>query len=49
MFGYNDYPDTYVHLAREIIEICGMDLLEIETISDEDIELFDKFGDEILS
>lgn len=49
MFGYNDYPDTYVHLAREIIEICGMDLLEIETISDEDIKLFNKFGDEILS
>ena len=49
LFGYNEYPDTYVHLAREIIEICGMDLLEIETISGADIELFNKFGDEILS
>lgn len=49
LFGYNDYPDTYVHLAREIIEICGMDLCEIDTISDDDIELFNKFGAEILS
>ena len=49
LFGYNDYPDTYVHLAREVIEITGMDLLEINTISDGDINLFDKFGDEILS
>ncbi len=49
IFGYNDYPDTYVHLAREIIEITGMDLLEIETICDGDLNLFNKFGDEILS
>ena len=44
IFGYNDYPDTYVHLAREIIEITGMDLLEINTIADGDLELFEKFG-----
>ena len=49
LFGYNDYPDTYVHLAREIIEITQMDLLEINTISDNDVKLFNKFGDEILS
>ena len=49
LFGYNDYPDTYVHLAREIELITGMDLLEMETISPDDIELFNKFGDEILS
>ena len=48
IFGYNDYPDTYVHLGREVIEITGMDLLEIGTISQEDMKLFDKFGDEIL-
>ena len=48
LFGYNEYPDTYVHLGREIIEICGMDLCEIDTISGDDIELFNKFGDEIL-
>ena len=49
IFGYNDYPDTYVHLAREIIDITGMDLLEINTISDGDLSLFEKFGNEILS
>lgn len=48
IFGYNDYPDTYVHLAREVIGITGMDLLEINTISDGDLELFEKFGDEKL-
>ena len=46
IFGYNDYPDTYVGLAREVIEITGMDLLEVDTISDGDLELFDKFGNE---
>ena len=44
IFGYNDYPDTYVHLAREIIEISGMDLLEINTIAEGDLELFEKYG-----
>ncbi len=48
LFGYNEYPDTYVHLAREVIEITGMDLLEINTISEGDLELFEKFGDEKL-
>jgi len=49
MFGYNEYPDTYVHLARRVIEMTGMDLLEMNTISGDDIELFNKFGDRILS
>jgi hypothetical protein len=49
IFGYNDYPDTYVHLAREVIGITGMDLLEINTISDGDMELFEKFGSEKLA
>ena len=49
IFGYNDYPDTYVHLAREILEITDMDLLEINTIADDDLELFEKFGQEKLS
>ena len=44
IFGYNDYPDTYVHLAREIIEISGMDLLEINTIAEGDLEMFEKYG-----
>ena len=49
IFGYNDYPDTYVALAREVIEITGMDLLEINTISKSDLELFEKFGSEKLA
>ena len=49
LFGYNDYPDTYVHLGCEIEKITGMDLLEIATISGDDAELFNKFGSEILS
>lgn len=44
LFGYNDYPDTYIFLAREIIELCDMDLFEINTINDEDIKLFEKYG-----
>ena len=49
IFGYNEYPDTYVHLAREVIDITGMDLLEMNTISEGDLELFNKFGNDILS
>ena len=44
IFGYNDYPDTYVHLAREVSDITGMDLLEMNTIDDENIKLFEKYG-----
>lgn len=44
LFGYNDYPDTYVHLAREVAEMTGMDLLEVATIDDENIKLFEKYG-----
>ena len=44
LFGYNDYPDTYVHLAREIKELTGMDLLEINSIDGKDINLFEKYG-----
>ena len=49
IFGYNDYPDTYVGLARQIIEITGMDLLEINTIAGDDLELFEKFESEKLA
>ena len=44
IFGYNDYPDTYVHLAREVKDITGMDLLELDTIDGKDIKLFEKYG-----
>ncbi len=48
IFGYNDYPDTYVHLAREVMDITGMDMMEINTIASGDLELFEKFGQELL-
>ncbi|MBQ6512807.1 hypothetical protein [Methanobrevibacter sp.] len=44
LFGYNDYPDTYVQLARDVKDITGMDLLEIDTIDENDIKLFEKYG-----
>ena len=44
IFGYNEYPDTYVHMARKVFELIKMDLLEVNTISNKDIELFEKFG-----
>lgn len=49
LFGYNEYPDTYVHLAREVLDLTDMDLLELNTISEEDMKLFNKFGDKILN
>ena len=48
LFGYNDYPDTYVHMAMEVMDITGMDLMEINTIAKGDLELFEKFGQELL-
>ena len=44
LFGYNDYPDTYAHLAREVLDITGMDLLEVNTIDEANIKLFEKYG-----
>ncbi len=49
LFGYNDYPDTYVHLAREVFDITGMDLLEMNTIDETNIKLFEEYGNAKLS
>lgn len=49
IFGYNDYPDTYVSLAHEIIEITGMDLFEMNTICENDLKLFERFSSEKLA
>ncbi len=49
LFGYNDYPDTYVHLAREIMAITQMDLLEINTIDEANINLFEEYGNSKLA
>ena len=44
IWGHNEYPDTYLCLAREVKEITGLDLLEIGTIPDEEKELFNYYG-----
>ncbi len=44
IIGHNEYPDTYVFLAREIRQLTDLDLLEMETIPDEEIELFNHYG-----
>lgn len=44
IIGHNEYPDTYLCLAREIKELTNLDLLEMETISDDEIELFKYYG-----
>ena len=49
LFGYNDYPDTYVHLASEVIDITTFDLLEMESIPQEEIKLLKKFGNKKLA
>ena len=44
IFGHNEYPDTYPCLARDVKELTDLDLLEIETIPEEEIELFNYYG-----
>lgn len=44
IIGHNEYPDTYLCLAREIKELTNLDILEMETISDDEIELFKYYG-----
>ena len=48
-FGYNDYPDTYVHLAEEVRNISDFDLLEIESIPRDEIDLLKKYGNKKLA
>ena len=49
LFGYNDYPDTYVQLASEVKEISDFDLLELQSIPEDEIELLKKYGNEKLT
>lgn len=43
--GGNDYPDTFVHLAEDIIDMYGKDVLKLKTIGEEDRKLYKKYGD----
>ena len=49
LFGYNDYPDTYVQLASEVREISDFDLLELQSIPQDEIELLKKYGNQKLA
>ena len=49
LFGYNDYPDTYVHLACEVENLSNFDLLELHSIPQEEIEKLKKYGNEKLT
>ena len=44
ILGHNEYPDTYLCLARDVKQLTGLDLLEIETIPEDEIELFNYYG-----
>ena len=49
ILGHNEYPDTYLCLAYEVKKLTDLDLLEIESIPDDEIELFNYYGKEKLS
>ena len=45
----NDYPDIFTHLAFEIIDLTGKDILNVRSIGEEDLKLYKKYGDDILN
>ena len=48
ILGHNEYPDTYLCLAYDVKKLTSLDLLEIESIPQEEIELFNNYGKEKL-
>ena len=42
--GHDEYPDTYPGLASEIMDLTSFDLLEIGTIPEDEIELFNHYA-----
>ena len=45
----NDYPDIFTHLAFEIIDLTGKDMLNVRSIGEEDLKLYKKYGNDILN
>lgn len=41
----NDYPDTFVNLAEDVIEFANKDILKLKTIDEEDIKLYKKYAE----
>ena len=42
--GHNEYPDSYPALASKIREMTSFDLLELESIPEDEIELFNNYA-----
>ena len=49
IFNGNDYPDIFTHLAQEIIDLTGKDILNVNSNDEKDFKLYKKYGDEILN
>ena len=47
--GGNEYPDTFIHLAKDVIEFSGKDILQLKTLTREERKLIEKYGDLKLS
>jgi len=41
----NDYPDTFVNLAEEVIEFSGKDILKLKTVYEDDIKIYKKYAE----
>lgn len=44
----NEYPDIFVHMAEELIQLTGEDILNLKLISETQRELYREYGDKIL-
>ena len=42
--GGNDYPDTFVNLAEDVIDFTNKDLLKLKTISEREVKLYKKYA-----
>lgn len=40
----NDYPDTFVNMAEDVIEFTGKDILKLKTIGEDHIKLYKKYA-----
>lgn len=45
----NDYPDTFVNLAEDVIEFTGKDILKLKTIGEDHIKLYKKYAESHLN
>lgn len=43
--GHENYPDTYLHLGKELKKLIGEDLLEIKNFHNYEIDEYENYGD----